>query len=225
MPDVTIATEQLIDGFIADTLAKQFRPDPSLDEQTSRIVSVFSSLSRKDGFILQHAVERALLLAPQLHVWQEPEFEISHAADHLAKEDNVETCLRTELPYGLNAIRRISRDLIVVNPETRKAGSYDVKRGVGAVDCGKRRQLICDTLGTQMLLKDYVRGHGYEVDRAEARVISVYGRTGLPADITIRGDQLNEHFGAEIEAPVREAAHMFRARIADLLPQFGFRRV
>jgi hypothetical protein len=190
-----------------------------------RLISTVNSLTRKDGFVLQHAVERALLLAPHLVVWQEPEFEISHAADQLAVEDNVPTCLRTELPYGLNTIRRISRDLVVVNPVDRVAGSYDVKRGGGGVDCGKRRQLICDTLATHMLLKDYVRGHGYEVDRAEARVISIYGRTGLPADITIRGDQLNAHFQAEIEAPVRAAADEFRARIADILPHLGFRRV
>lgn len=225
MPDVTIESAALIDGFIADTLAANFRADPSLDPATSRLISAFNSLTRKDGYVLQHAVERALRIADHLEVWQEPEFEISYAADQLATEDNLETCLRTELPYGLNSIRHISRDLIVVNPIDRMVGSYDVKRGGGAADCGKKRQLIRDTLATQMLLRDYIRRNGYEVDRAEARVISVYGRTGLPADITIRGDQLNQHFGAEIEGSVREVADMFRQRIAGILPQLGFRRV
>ena len=221
MTDVTIESNALIDAYIADTLTQRFSPDPILDPYVSRIVSVFNSLTRKDGYVLQHAVERALFLAEHIEVWDEPKFAVSRAADQLASEANLDTCLLTNLPYGIETVRTISRDLIVVNDLDGFGGSYDLKRG-GAYDgSGKKRQLIRDTLVTQMLLNDYLSGLGYHVERVEARVVSIHGRTSLPPETTLRGSELDAHFNADIERPVREATAHFRTRIAELLPEIA----
>lgn len=221
MPNVDTESNMLIQAFIVDTLAKDFVPDPAVGEALSRVVSVVGSLIKKDGFIIQHAIERALRDSEHLEVWQEPRFQISAAADQIASEARTETCLETDLPYGRDTTRHISCDLVVLDRRSELISVYDVKRGHGAIDSVKRRQILRDVLCARMLLKSYSRQLGHDVTSADAKIISIYGRTGLPDEITVRGDQLDRHFRANIERPVFATAAHFRQELARILPDLG----
>ena len=58
--------------------------------------------------------------------------------------------------------------------------SYNVKRGNGSYDGGKRRLIEGDLLRTHMLLKDYGRKMGIAASAARARIIFYYGLLSIP---------------------------------------------
>jgi hypothetical protein len=197
----------LIDDTIESLRHTTFREDPIAGRKYSRATSIISSAYKRHGQILERALLERLKDCPRLQVWREDEFKLSHQSlVELRTHQRIEPCLRVQLEYG-DRERTIPVDMLVFDLETRVLTSYNVKRGNGAYDAGKRRIILGDLLRTQMLLLDYGVRIGRAPIEAHAHIIFYYGIRSLPEPLSILGDQLDDHF----RFPVLEAIECVNA--------------
>ena len=90
---------------------------------------------------------------------------------------------------------------MVYHNEARTLRAYEVKRGFGSHDRGKKLQMLRDALCVQMLLKSYGRSRDLDPLSVSSHIIFYYGNCSVRAPIGIKGSELDEHFGF----PVRDA--------------------
>ena len=152
-------------------------------------------------------------------VWTEDDFKLSHESLKQTRiNERLEPLFRTNLPYG-DRERSIRVDIIVFDEEAGALTSYNVKRGNGSYDGGKRRIIQEDLLRTHMLLKDYGRTHGISPSRSHAHIVFYYGLLSLQPPLAITGAELDEHF----QFPIRDAMEMvnsyFVSRLHGLIEQ------
>jgi hypothetical protein len=206
--------DPIIDATIQRLNNKNFPPDPIAGPHFSRIVSVMSSAYKRHGYILQRAILEQLRTQSELTVWEEPLFQVSQNADGIATGAlaNPASIVGNELRYG-EVHRALQVDLIVYHHEARTLEAYEIKRGFGNNDSGKRRQLLRDVLCVQLLLKSYGQQKGFDPITVSSHVIFYYDNLSLPSPIGIRGSELDEHFGF----PVRDAVETVNARFKDRL--------
>ena len=131
--------------FVDDTIDKlgsaNFREDPIAGRTYSRTTSIISSAYKRHGAILDQALLERLKDCARLRVWTEDDFKLSHESlQRVRISERIEPLLMTELPYG-DRERSIRVDIIVFDEDRRSLTSYNVKRGNGSYDGGKRRMI------------------------------------------------------------------------------------
>ena len=165
----------LIDDTIEKLRNTTFRDDPIAGRKYARATSIVSSAYKRHGQILGHALLERLKDCAQLPVWQEDQFKLSQdSLRELRIHDRIEKCVRVQLPYG-DREKVIPVDLVVFDTADGRICSYNVKRGNGAYDAGKRRIILDELLRTQMLLLDYGRKMGRAPAAASALIVFVWG--------------------------------------------------
>jgi len=184
--------------FVDDTIEKlgsaRFREDPIAGRKYSRATSIISSAYKRHGAILERAMLERLKACAHLRVWTEDDFKLSHESLHRIRiSDRIEPLLTTSLPYG-DRERSIRVDVMVFDEERGSLTSYNVKRGNGSYDGGKRRMIQEDILRTHMLLADYGRVRGLNPAKTDAHIVFYYGLLSLPQPMAIAGRDLDDHF-------------------------------
>jgi hypothetical protein len=170
-----------------------------------------SAVIKRHGDLLCTQVRETLSGHEALVVLPSEGFPISAEADRLAAEQGVEACRTAHLTYDPDtAARTIDVDLIVVDTRIGSVTAYEIKRGFGPVDAGKRRQTLRDGFAVAAHLSDYAQRRGHPVLRSDFKVLSIYGRTGLPSEVTINGAQLDEHFAHGVSAPMWQSERYLR---------------
>ena len=106
---------------------------------------------------------------------------------------------------------------MVFNQETRTLRAYEVKRGFGAHDAGKRRSILRDALCLQLLLKSYGQSKGLQPDSANSYVIFYYGVMSVPRPFALKGSELDEHFGFPVRGAVEAVNDLFKERLFSIL--------
>jgi hypothetical protein len=206
--------DPLIDATIQRLNDKVFPPDPIAGPHFSRIVSVMSSAYKRHGYIIERAILEQLKTRPELTVWTDEEFQVHPNADSIASGalSDPSSIIDNDLSYAPGP-RRLQVDAIVYNNEARTLRAYEVKRGFGAHDAGKRRSILRDALCVQLLLKSYGRSRSLDPASVSSHVIFYYGNLSMPRPFAIKGDELDDHFGF----PVREAVEAVNSRFKDRL--------
>lgn len=208
---------------VDDTIHKlgtaHFREDPIAGRKYSRATSIISSAYKRHGAILQKALLERLKDCARLRVWTEDDFKLSHESlRHVRVAERLDSLLQAQLPYGDRECS-VRLDIIVFDQARCSLNAYNVKRGNGSYDGGKRRIIHEELVRTQMLLADYGRSIGFVAETSHAHIIFYYGLLSLPAPLAITGDDLDEHF----QFPVREAIEVvnayFVARLSGLIEQ------
>lgn len=199
--------------------ATSFREDPIAGRKYSRATSIISSAYKRHGAILQRALLERLMDCARLRVWTEDDFKLSHdTLREVRIAERLDSLLQVHLPYG-DRERSVRVDILVFDEARRSLNAYNVKRGNGSYDGGKRRLIQEELVRTQMLLTDYGRGIGLLSETSNAHVIFYYGLLSLPPPLAISGDDLDEHF----QFPVHEAIELvnayFVARLSALIEQ------
>jgi hypothetical protein len=183
---------------LADT---RFRSDPIGGERYSRATSIISSAYKRHGQILGRALLERLKDCDRFQVWTEDSFKLSAASREELRRGMPDTAYReVVLPYGEQE-QAIPVDLIVHDAFNRTIRSYNVKRGNGAYDAGKKRLILNELLRTQMHLAGYAQSMGFPADVAEAQIIFYYGLRSIPEPFSLAAEDLDDHFGF----PVRDA--------------------
>jgi hypothetical protein len=88
--------------------------------------------------------------------------------------------------------------VIVHDKEAHTLRAYEVKRGFGVHDAGKKRSILRDTLCQNMLLQSYGRQRGLIVSGSAAHVIFYYGNRSIPPPFSLTGTELDQHFNWSI---------------------------
>ena len=210
----------LIDETVERLNIKKFRTDPIGGEHFSKIVSVMSSAYKRHGFIIERAILERLSENPDFEVWEDRAFMVDGVADHLvdASIDDPEKLINSQTGYSdANVKRTLQIDALVYNRKTKHISCYEIKRGNGLHDSGKRRSILRDLLCSQVLLKSYAESKGLTVQSARSHIIFYYGQCSVGKPFSLTKDELDQHFEFEVVKYVEEVNEFFRRRLYDLL--------
>lgn len=217
-PEVLSLLEPEIEKTILALALKKFRVDPLAGEKYSKIVSVLSSAYKRHGFILERALLEAVKRNPDLEVWEDAQFKVSNAADHMVDSilENQDDAFSTEMPYG-SCHRTLQVDLIAYNSVTKHVSSYEVKRGNGLHDAGKKRSILRDLLCQQVLLRSYAKSKGFDAQTARVHIVFYYGQCSIKKPFSLTQEELDDHFGWPVVEAVEAVNTAFRVRLEEML--------
>lgn len=206
MDDPLEILKPTIDSTVSRLTETTFRIDPIAERTYSRMTSIISSAYKRHGQILEEAFRVVLSqFEPRFSVWEEQNFKVSSRADsltadlnRLVRDENWRELLDTQLAYG-DESRILQIDAVVYDREDNIIRTYEIKRGNGAHDSQKKRQMIRDIVCTGLLLRGYAKSEGIKNPViAEAKILFYYGVRSIPEPLSLVGGELDEHFGVPI---------------------------
>jgi hypothetical protein len=100
-----------------------------------------------------------------------------------------ERAMQTTTDYSPQGHRTVQLDAIVYDRERKTLNAYEIKRGAGLHDSGKRRSILRDLLCTQVLLKSYGVQRGLEIVEAASRVIFYYGKCSIKKPFCLTAEE------------------------------------
>lgn len=209
----------IVDATIDRLANTNFCCDPLMGEEYSRITSVVSSAYKRHGQILETAILECIRGYDRFEVWNDPALPVSRAAEALGNAyfANPVAALNAAIAHGGDIERTIQVDLLVHDRDRNTIASYEVKRGAGAHDAGKRRSMLRDLVCTQVILKSYAEERiGNPCEAASSHIIVYYGAENF-GPFTLTRDDLDEHFGVPIVDDVEEVNAYYRDRVEGLL--------
>ena len=164
---------------------------------------MISSACKRHGYILERAILEQLKTCPRFQVWEDKTFQVTTTAEHIVDTmfGTPDRAMQTTTDYSPHGRRTLQLDAIVYDRERKTLGAYEIKRGAGLHDSGKRRSILRDLLCTQVLLKSYGVQRGLDVAEAASRVIFYYGKCSIKKPFCLTAQELDDHFGW----PIREA--------------------
>jgi hypothetical protein len=218
MPTLVELLEPVIDATIQRLNDTVFVPDPIAGPHFSRIVSVMSSAYKRHGYIIERAILEHLKTRAELTVWTDPEFHVPPNADLIAGGAlaNPQSIIGNELSYRPGD-RTLQVDMLVYDNEARSLRAYEIKRGFGYHDAGKRRSMLRDALCLQALLKSYGQSRGLEPALVSSHLIFYYDKLSVPPPFGLKGSELDEHFGFPIKDAVETVNDRFKERLFSIL--------
>jgi hypothetical protein len=201
---------------------KSFKPDPLVGTHYSRIVSVMSSAYKRHGFILEKAILTQLRKCTRFEVWHDTEFQVCENADLLVnnKIKNPAAIIGNRVNYEQGP-RTLQVDIIVFDKINKTLRAYEVKRGFGVHDAGKKRSILRDILCLNLLLKSYGEQKGYDIRSAEAKAIFYYGKRSISKELSLTGPQLDDHFKWQVYAAVEQVNAFFQQKLYEFCAQQG----
>ena len=108
-------------------------------------------------------------------------------------------------------------DLVVYDTEHKTLRSYNMKRGNGSYDAGKRRLIFSELLRTQMHLGGYSESMGIDAQRFEAFIIFYYGLRSIPEPYSLVAEDLDEHFQFKVLDALEAVNSHFRDSLYALI--------
>jgi hypothetical protein len=198
--------------------SKNFEPDPIAGPHFSKITSVMSSAYKRHGYILERAILESLRLCPNFEVWNDPAFQVPPAVEHIVDGSITEPIklIGVDYPYS-NGPRTLQIDAVVFDKNTGTLSAYEVKRGAGLHDAGKRRSMLKDALCIQVLLKHYSKQRGYDPKSVFSHFIFFYGKCSIPKPFAITGAEMDQHFSWPVYEPVDQVNKYFQSRLFSIL--------
>lgn len=210
----------IVDATVGRLASRAFGCDPLMGAELSRVTSVVSSAYKRHGHILEASVKAALAANDRYIVWSDPSLPISQAAESLATSymSNPTAALLAGIQHELSGHRTLQVDMLVYDTVEETISAYEIKRGAGAHDAGKRRSMLRDLLCTQVVLKSYAEARlGLNVSTAHSYVIIYYGAETLGSPFTLKREILDDHFQFGIISQIEEVNAYYRGRIEALL--------
>jgi hypothetical protein len=208
---------------VAGALAGDFPVDPIIAPELSRAISCIGSVVKRHGGLIELGIAGALKASDRFVVLTNVSLPLTKGAAQLLDARNSDEDLANiRLSADSEADGIVNLDLVVVDPEARWAGTYEIKRGNGVTESGKRRPTVRKLRAARLVLASYVHQLGYgPIESVTSAVIDYFGGSGFEADFTVTRDQLDAHFGVPVvamvdamTATVREA---LEAELAGLL--------
>lgn len=210
----------IVEGTVKRLSSRAFSCDPLMGADLSRITSVVSSAYKRHGHILEASIRAALAADGRFIVWTEPTLPISQAAESLATSymSSPTSALSAGIQHEIAGHRTLQIDMFVYDTVQKTISAYEVKRGAGAHDAGKRRSMLRDLLCTQVVLRSYAEKIlNLEVRSAHSYVIIYCGAESLGKPFTLTREDLNDHFGCDIVGQIEEVNAYYRSCIENLL--------
>lgn len=189
--------------------------DPALSDWASRIVSSARAVQGFEGQLIAWTIPAILSRAPHLTV-------VGQSGVYLPERALMRADHREQPPIhmqytGEGRLRRL--DQMVFHHLTGTLEFDECKRGLQPIGADHKRTRLRDDRALRMVGLSYAQERFRMVAATcTTRVISYYGRTGLPEDMTLRAGELDQHFGWPVRAAVEEHLRYFRARLDAVMP-------
>ena len=213
------ALQNISNLIIRKVLKNPVSHDPILGSQT-KIVSLGGRIQKCHG--LELATALALILSFYgFEVMTKPKIALSKQFWNIAKKNGFKLMRELNLePCGSDR-RDYEADLIVRCPKTGWIAAFDLKRGNGASDANARNLLTRKLKTTFMTLPYWAAEKNLETHGRDVRVIDIYGQSGYEDEIAIRGWQLDDYFGCEVESLLAYFMACCRIAVARLFEAYG----
>ena len=185
---------------IANAMAGDFPVDPVIGAEWSKTFSIINSVVKRHGLLIQKTLSDALAASGRFEILTDVPLPITEAANDLLTSKNCERDLaKIRLKADSKTVRMVTVDLIVVDTENGWAGVYDVKRGNGATESGKRRPIEFGLRAGRLVLASFLSKYGYDDIRSvTSAVIDYYGASGFSKELKLTREELDEHFGVPV---------------------------
>tara|TARA_B100000959_G_scaffold241530_1_gene263474 strand:+ start:1675 stop:2349 length:675 start_codon:yes stop_codon:yes gene_type:complete len=219
MSNVLGKLKPIVDETILKLSKPNFRKDP-IGGKFGFITSVISSAYKRHGAILEQTIVERLKECKHLEIFIEDKFPISSRASMLASQsgNDLDITSGTNLPFETRSPARVLQiDCIVYNKRKRSISSYEIKRGNGAFDAGKKRSIRNDLLSTNFLLKNYGKSKKIKVNKSYSYIICYYGLRALPIPFSLVKEDLDSHFGASIIKEVEQVNNYFKNSLHNMI--------
>lgn len=201
-------------------LTAQFAPDPLMPAETSRWVSALGSIQRRHGPELAFLLADSLAEVDGMDVFVEPDVGVTQEALDLAETGDIDACRHARCTPLDGIVRYVRLDVIVLDHRTGRVCALEVKRGTGNVDAGKRRSTIKDGLAALAMMRDFATRHGLADATPDFRVVSIYGRSGFQAGLSVNGDALDLYLDAQVSGEIWRLERALRNEIERRGPTF-----
>lgn len=200
---------------VSGAIAGDFPIDPLIGKDLSRALSCIGSVVKRHGALIELGVGGALVASDRFIVLPNVTIPLTKAATQLLDARNTDATLsKIKLSADSEAAGIVNVDLVVVDPEARWAGAYEIKRGNGVTEHGKRRPILRKLRAVRLVLASFVEQLGYgPIETTTSAVIDYYGASGFDAQFTITRDQIDGHF----EVPVVATVDAMTATVRDTL--------
>ena len=209
-----------VDKTIIKLVGRKFRKDP-IGGKYSFLTSVLSSAYKRQGTMIEAAIIERLKEANHLDVITEKEFCVSDKANTLALKSGKDF---TDMPgvnlqyETKNADIKLQVDGIVYNKRTKIVSSYEIKRGNGVFDAGKKKSLRLEMLSTNFLLRDYYKKkRGIKAKAAHSYIVCYYGLRAFPIPFSLIKEDLDKHFGFEVCEEVEKVNRYFKNQLHKMI--------
>ena len=205
---------------VAGALAGDFPVDPLIGKELSRALSCIGSVVKRHGALIEMGIAGALRVSDRFVVLPNVAIPLTKAALQLLDAKNTdETLSKIKLSADSEASGIVNVDLVVVDPEAGWAGAYEIKRGNGATEHGKRRPIMRRLRAVRLVLASFVDQLGYgPIKTATSAVIDYFGASGFDPHFTITREKLDEHFGVPVMATVDAMTMAVRDALEAELP-------
>lgn len=205
---------------VAAALAGEFPADPLIAPALSRAVSCIGSVVKRHGGLIELSLAGALTASDRFIVLTNVALPLTKGAIQLLDARNSdENLARIKLSADSEASGIVNIDLVVVDPEAGWAGAYEIKRGNGTTEHGKRRPTVRKLRAARLVLASYVRQLGYgEIESVTSAVIDYCGASGFDPEFTLTREQLDGHFGVPVVATVEAMTAALSAELQAALP-------
>ena len=219
-------TLELLKPTIDLSIKKLSNSDYNIDPvggKFSFITSIMSSAYKRHGTILEQAIKERLKENKNFEVYNKEKFFITNKAKTLAalKEKNIYEMKFINLEYG-SEIKGdfLEVDLIVYDKLRNIVSSYEIKRGNGYLDAGKKRSVRQELMSVNFLLKDWMKiNKNINVKTAHSYVISYYGYKALPEPFSLTKEDLDEHFSYFVTQEVEKVNRYFKEQLHNMISQ------
>ena len=132
----------------------------------------------------------------------------------IAGTDDVPESELRHIPTG----RSTSIDLLLHWPDGHVT-TYEIKRGADAIGRDHLRQRLDNMRALRLVGRDMARSLlNTPVESFSQYVISYYGASNFPAEMTIPGPELDAHFGVDLIAVIEAHLQFFRYRLDLAVP-------
>lgn len=221
MPDLVTTVAPAVRKTIKALSKRPFKPDPIAGARLSKIVSIVSSAYKRHGHIIELAIYNKLKEYSDLEVWSDKNFQVSAQADLLVAGSLTHplSLIGSQLNYTTPGARRLQIDLFVYNKLDKSLGAYEIKRGFGTHDAGKKRSILRDTLCVQVLLKDYGVQKGLDVQSVSSHVIFFYNNISIPLPFAVKGNELDAHFGFSVLEDVERVNVFYKDQLISMFEE------
>jgi hypothetical protein len=189
---------------VAGALAGDFPVDPLVGPELSRVISCIGSVVKRHGGLIEMGIAGALKASDRFIVLTNVALPVTKGAVQLLDARNSDEDLANiRLLADSEAEGIVNLDLVVVDLEASWAGTYEIKRGNGTTEHGKRQPIVRKLRAARLVLASYVRKLGYgPIESVTSAVIDYFGGSGFKAEFTLTRDQLDAHFGVSVVATV-----------------------
>ena len=205
---------------VASAITGEFPLDPLVEPELSRAISCIGSVVKRHGKLIELAIAGALAMTDRFIVLTNENIPLTKGAKQLLEAKNSNRSLAgIRLAADSEADGMVNVDLVVVDPDAGWAGAYEIKRGNGTTEAGKRRPLIQKLTAVRLVLASYARQLGqWPIETVTSAVIDYYGSSGFDPNYTLVRDQLDDHFGVPIVETVDAVTNAAREALDAELP-------